>query len=244
MRTIAVYSIKGGVGKTAAAVNLAFESARHGYRTLLWDLDPQGAASFYFRIRAHLDGGAESVLGKRISQGIKATDYPGLDLLPADFTYRNLDLLLDQQKRRKRTLARVTDRFSGDFDRLIIDCAPSISLVSENVFRGADLLLNPVIPSTLSVRTLEQLSAFLRESGLERVRLLSFFSIVDARRKLHRELMDTLVQTRGDMLAISIPASSVVERMGVERRPVAAYAGNSAAAKAYQTLFEEVDARL
>jgi chromosome partitioning protein len=244
MHTIAVYSIKGGVGKTATAVNLAFENARHGYRTLLWDLDPQGAASYYFRIRAHLDGGAESVLGKHIAQGIKATDYPGLDLLPADFTYRNLDLLLDQQKKRKRTLARVTDRFSDDYDRLIIDCAPSISLVSENVFRSADLLLNPVIPSTLSVRTLEQLSTFLRESGLERVRLLSFFSIVDTRRKLHRELMETLVETRGDMLAIGIPASSVVERMGVERRPVATYAGNSAAAKAYRRLFEEVDARL
>jgi len=241
MRVIALYSIKGGVGKTAAAVNLAWQSARHGCRTLLWDLDPQGAASWYFRIRPHLKGGVETVLKKRITAGVKATDYPGLDLLPADFTYRNLDLLLDQQKHRRRSLARVTDRFVGDYDCIFLDCAPSISLVSENVFRSADLLLSPVIPSTLSVRTLEQLVAFLRESDLDALRLLNFFSMVDRRRKMHRELMRTLSQHRADMLETAIPYSSVVERMGTERRPVGEYANKSAAAIAYRKLWEEID---
>lgn len=241
MRIIALYSIKGGVGKTAGAVNLAWQSARHGYRTLLWDLDPQGAASWYFRIRPTLGGGVERVLDKRLAEGIRATDYPGLDLLPADFTYRNLDLLLDRQKKRRRSLARVTDRFAQDYDRLILDCAPSISLVSENVFRSADLLLNPLVPTTLSVRTLDQLVDFLRESGLDAVRLLNFFSMVDRRRKMQRELMSSLARHRSDVLATTVPYSSVVERMGLERRPVPAFAPASSVAIAYRTLWEELD---
>lgn len=242
MRVIALYSIKGGVGKTAGAVNLAWQGARHGYRTLLWDLDPQGAASWYFRIQPKLAGGVRTVLKKRLVEGIRATDYPGLDLLPADFTYRNLDLLLDQQKKRRRSLARVTDRFADDYDRVILDCAPSISLVSENVFRSADILLNPLVPSTLSVRTLEQLVEFLRNANLTDVRLLNYFSMFDRRRKLHRELMNTLGSHRSDVLKSAIPSASVVERMGVERRPVGEYAARSAAAIAYRNLWEEVDA--
>lgn len=242
MRVIALYSIKGGVGKTAGAVNLAWQSAHHGYRTLLWDLDPQGAASWYFRIRPALEGGVRTVLKKKLVDGIRATDYPGLDLLPADFTYRNLDLLLDAQKKRRRSLVKATDRFAGDYDCLVLDCAPSISLVSENVFRSADLLLHPLVPSTLSVRTLEQLVEFLRESKLDSLRLLNYFSMVDRRRKMHRDLVEALSLHRSDVLQSSIPSASVVERMGIERRPVATYAPRSAPAVAFRRLWEEVDA--
>ncbi|GJL83530.1 MAG: cobyrinic acid a,c-diamide synthase [marine bacterium B5-7] len=244
MRIVALYSIKGGVGKTAASVNLAWQSANVGYRTLLWDLDPQGATSYYFRIQPHLKGGVKTVLKKKLTEGIKATDYPGLDLLPADFTYRNLDLILDQQKKRKRTLEKVIERFTEDYDRIILDCAPSISLVSENIFRSADMLLNPLIPSTLSIRTLDQLSAFLKASKLNDVRLLNFFSMVDRRRKLHRELMTALSRQRVDILESAIPNSSVVERMGIERRPVSSYAARSTPAVAYKDLWREIDQRL
>ncbi len=242
MRVIALYSIKGGVGKTAGAVNLAWQSAYHGHRTLLWDLDPQGAASWYFRIRPAIEGGVRTVLKKRLADGIRATDYPGLDLLPADFTYRNLDLLLDAQKKRRRSLSRVADRFSNDYDCLVLDCAPSISLVSENIFRSADLLLHPLVPSTLSVRTLEQLVDFLRQSGLDSLRLLNYFSMVDRQRKMHRDLVEALSLHRSDVLQSAIPSASVVERMGIERRPVATYAPRSAPAVAYRRLWEEVDA--
>ncbi len=100
MKVIATYNIKGGVGKTATAVNLAWLAAREGAPTLVWDLDPQGAASYYYRIKPKIKGG-----GKRLVQGkrdlddfIRGTDYAQLDLLPADFSYRNMDLFLDQAK--------------------------------------------------------------------------------------------------------------------------------------------------
>ena len=96
MKIYATYNIKGGVGKTATAVNLAYLAARDGYRVLLWDLDPQAAATFLFRVRPRVKGGGKALIqGTRPGGAIKGTDFDGLDLLPADFTYRNLDLLLD-----------------------------------------------------------------------------------------------------------------------------------------------------
>ena len=100
MKIFATYNIKGGVGKTATAVNLAYLAARDGYRVLLWDLDPQGAASFLFRVRPRVKGGGKALIqGTRpVDDAIKGTDFDDLDLLPADFTYRNLDLRAGQRQ--------------------------------------------------------------------------------------------------------------------------------------------------
>ena len=97
MRIYATYNIKGGVGKTTTAVNLAYLAAEAGLRTVLWDLDPQGAASFMFRVKPKVKGGGRALIsGKRpLDDAIKGTDFDNLDLIPADFTYRNMDLLLD-----------------------------------------------------------------------------------------------------------------------------------------------------
>ena len=101
MKIFATYNIKGGVGKTTAAVNLAYLSAADGYRTLLWDLDPQGAASFLFRIKPRVKGGGKALIRgtKALDDAIKGTDFDHLDLIPADFTYRNMDLLLGAGRR-------------------------------------------------------------------------------------------------------------------------------------------------
>jgi cellulose biosynthesis protein BcsQ len=90
MRIYATYNIKGGVGKTTTAVNLAYLAAESGLRTVLWDLDPQGAASFMFRVKPKVKGGGRALIsGKRpLDDAIKGTDFDNLDLIPADFTYR------------------------------------------------------------------------------------------------------------------------------------------------------------
>ena len=88
--------MKGGVGKTTTAVNLSHLAAAAGQRILLWDLDPQAASSFAFRIRPRVAGFGRKSLksGEALTAAIKETDYPNLDLLPADFAYRKLDRLL------------------------------------------------------------------------------------------------------------------------------------------------------
>lgn len=244
MHVVALYSIKGGVGKTAAAVNLSYLAAGDGARTLLWDLDPQGAASFYFRIPPRVKGGAGKLLRRRPNPGasVKATDYEGLDLLPADFSYRNLDLELNRHKHRKRHLRRILESFAGAYDYVFLDCAPSISLVSENIFRASDLILSPIVPTPLSLRTRDQLSQFVDCRKLRDLRLWHFFSMMDGRRKLHRQIMESLRGSGGetDILRSFIPYSSVVESMGTRRAPVVAFAGGSAAADAFRSLWHEV----
>ncbi len=241
-RVLATYNIKGGVGKTSAAVNLAYLAARGGARTLLWDLDPQGASTYLLRIKPKVRGG-----GRRLVRGktdpeplIKASDYDGLDLLPADFSYRHMDLALDSGKKHEATLARVLEPLRDEYDYVFLDCPPSISLVSENVFQAADALLVPIIPATLSSRTFEQLEQLV--SGGPQV--LAFFSMVEVRKSLHREVMMRLRAAHETMLGASIPSADEVERMGTERRVVAEIAPRSNGALAYEALWWDVRRRL
>ncbi len=240
MKVFATYSIKGGVGKTATAVNLSYLSSLEGANTLVWDLDPQGATSFYFRIRPKIKGG-----GKRLIRGkteldplIKGSDFENLDLLPADFSYRNLDLFLDHTKKPGTRLKNLLRPLAAEYDVVFLDCAPNISLISESVFRAADALLVPVIPTTLSLRTLEQLAKHLRKHRLN-IPVLPFLCMVDRRKKLHREICEQAGDSPYERAQAVIPYSSLVEQMGLRRAPLATYAHRSAPALAYRQLWGE-----
>lgn len=243
MRVLAVYSIKGGVGKTTAAVNLAHLASREGHRTLLWDLDPQGAATFLFRVRPKVKGGAAGLVRRKVevAEALKETDFPGLDLLPADFSNRNLDLLLDRTSHPVRHLARVIAPVAPDYDVVVLDCAPSVSLVSEAVLRAADVVAVPLVPSPLAMRTYQQLAVFLRRHASRHPpALVPFFSMADRRRRAHRELIDAPPSDGEGGGWVAVPASSQVERMGVSRSPLASFAPRCAATRSFEQLWVEV----
>jgi cellulose biosynthesis protein BcsQ len=245
MKTLAVWTIKGGVGKTAAAVNLAHAAATAGTRTLLWDLDPQGATSFYLRIPPELPGGVASIIDDDQDLGrlIHPSEFDNLWILPADFSYRHLDLELDAGKKPRKRLARKLRTFRRAFDLVLIDCPPSVSLVSEAVLRAADALLVPVIPTTLSMRTLDQVRAFAQTAGKHEPELLPFLSMVDRRKRLHLDTSDACLAD-GQFLKTVIPTASIVERMGLTRAPVGATLPSQPAAKAFAALWQEVSERL
>jgi chromosome partitioning protein len=171
---------------------------------------------------------------------MKGTDIEGLDLLPADFSYRHLDIELDKRSKPLERLRQVLAKLDGAYDLAILDCAPSISLVSESIFSAADLLLVPIVPSTLSVRTFEQLQGFLARAGDPAPDVLAFLSMVDRRKKLHRELVESLPRTLPAVAETPVPSASVVELMGVRRAPVVATLPSSPAAKAYVALWARV----
>src|SRR5437763_142046 len=177
------------------------------------------------------------------------TDFAGIDLIPSDFSFRNLDVVLDAAKDPGHSLARVVRPLTKRYDHVFLDCPPSISRLSENVFNAADALLVPIIPTTLSLRALDQLDAFLarRAAGGKGVRsplVLPFFSMVDRRKKLHRELIEDLCLAHPDILRTAVPSSAAVERMGAHQSPVAAFDHRCGAVTAYAGLWDEVLARL
>jgi len=254
VRIYATYNIKGGVGKTTTAVNLAYLAADSGLRTVLWDLDPQGAASFMFRVKPKVKGGGRALISGRLTldDAIKGTDFDNLDLIPADFTYRNMDLLLDAGDTKAddapggkpaRKLAKLLAPLAAEYDAVFLDCPPSVSLVSENVLHAADVIVVPLIPTTLSVRTLDQLQDFAGEFKGHKPEILAFFSMVDRRKKLHREITERLSAERAEVAQTTIPALSVIETMSVERAPVTVFAPASSAAKAYRSLWAELGSR-
>lgn len=246
MKVLATYNIKGGVGKTATAVNLAWAAAGSGYRTLVWDLDPQGAATFYFRIKPKVKGGFKALArGKRtLDDVVKGTDFDSLDLIPADFSYRNMDLRLNDASKPARQLVRLLRPLRNEYDVLILDCPPSISLVSENVFRAVDALLIPMIPSTLSVRTYEQLIRHLGKSDLDDVERLPFFSMVDLRKRMHKDIVAQLPARFPEVLPTAIPYASQVELMGQHRAPIGSFAPVSKPAQSYSDLWLDVGKRV
>jgi chromosome partitioning protein len=245
MSVVAVYNMKGGVGKTTTAVNLSYLAAAAGQRTLLWDLDPQAASSFAFRIQPRVVGFGRKSLesGGTLAAAIKGTDYDNLDLLPADFAYRKLDRLLDHLGKPSRVIATLFDRLARDYDAVFLDCPAGFSLLTEGVFAAADAVLVPTIPTVLSLRMVARIIKWADRADSPSD-LGVFFNMVDRRKALHRRACDWSVGHSGVLLAGQIPYASIVEQMTVRRMPLSAFAARDLSAAAFAGIWAELQARL
>jgi chromosome partitioning protein len=239
-RTLAVYSLKGGVGKTTLAVNLAWASATLSSRkTLLWDLDGQAAATW---LLGHDPNGKEAGAAIRrevdARKLIRPTAIERLDLLPADVSLRELDVAFRTLDKKNR-LAKLVGDLAGAYDRIVIDCPPGLTDTSDQIMRAADLVVVPVIPSALSRRALDAIAAHVGAKKGPKVTLAPVFSMVDRRRALHREAL----AQHPDWPAI--PMASAFEAMTDRRAPLGTFAPRgSAGVEAVAALWQRVEAAL
>lgn len=244
MKTLAVYNLKGGVGKTSTAVSLAWSLADAGQRVLLWDLDPQAAATWLLGHEPGIEGKVRDVwAGRRpLADEILGSAHPLLRVLPADPALRHSDLRLDEAG--SKALRRLLKPLREDFDLVILDCPPSLSRLAEQVFVASDAVLMPLIPTHLSLLSFRQVRAFFAQRGFDPERLWPLFSLVDRRRGLHREWLYQPPQELAGRMKTFIPYSTRVEQMGEHRAPVEVFAPADPIARAYRQLAGEVLGRL
>lgn len=241
MKTLAFYNLKGGVGKTAAAINLAYLSAQDGNKTLLWDLDPQGSSSFYLGVEASVKNESKKILNSELelAEAVQSTPYDNLFIIPADLSARNADLLLSEMKQSKKKLSSLLSSLKKSFDVVILDCPPGISLLHDNVFHAADWILMPNIPTTLSIRSYETVTAYFKENGLDIDKIKCFFSMVDHRKNLHHETMHQFYRDK-IFFKNYLPYLSDVEKMGTHQAPLETFAASGYAAQCYRDLWKEI----
>ncbi len=247
MITIAVFHLKGGVGKTTSAVNLAYEISQLGQKVVLWDLDPQSSASWYLG----RDDDAEHEQSLKILKGKRPvgklrikTPYPKLSLVPADESLHGLDTFFDRKDASRKTLEKLVSALGETQSVVLFDCAPALSSTASNIFSAVDALLIPMIPSPLSLRAYQQVVEFTDQKHWKKLKRFPFFTMVDRRRKLHCDIIKNSDRLLPGALQTYIPYSSVVEQMGVKRAPLGRFAPSSPAAQAYQQLWLELKEKL
>jgi len=245
MKALAIYNMKGGVGKTTSAVNLSYIAATAGQRVLVWDLDPQGAASFAFRVKPRVEGFDRNSLerGGPLRSAIKETDYNNLDLLPADFAYRKFDRFLDHLGSPDRVFADLLHAIGHDYDLVVLDCPAGFSLLVEGIFAAVDAILVPSIPTVLSLRTVTRVLKWADRSESPTT-VAAFFNMVDRRKTIHRQVC-TLSNGYPELFLTSlVPYVSIVEQMAVRREPLGVFAARDSAAMAFAEIWSEIAIRL
>jgi len=230
---IALYNIKGGVGKTSTTINIAYNASKKD-KVLVWDLDPQGASTFYLEKKVKNKNLIQKMETNGLAKYIKKTNFKNIDLIPADLSLKDLDKYLEDDKLFKRLLKTIEG-----YKYIFIDSPPTLSQISQNIFKASDVILIPTIPTILSVRTYNQIVNYFKNYTQKR-KVFTFLSMVDKRKKMHLEIAKKILSLpKKQILKTPIYNSELVEQMGDKLAPVEIFAPHSETAKSYKELWKE-----
>ncbi|WP_415857092.1 ParA family protein [Sinomonas sp. G460-2] len=251
-RIIAMVNQKGGVGKTTSAINLAAALAEYGRRVLIVDFDPQGAASAGLGTNPHeLDVTVYNVMMDRhvdIHEAIRKTEIENLDLLPANIDLSAAEVQLVTEVAREQVLASALRKVEDEYDVVLIDCQPSLGLLTVNALSAAHGVVIPLICEffalravALLVETIDKVQDRLNPRLVVDGVLATMF---DARTLHSREVIARLVEAFGDKVFDSVIKRTIkFADATVAAEPITRYAANHPGAEAYRALARELVAR-
>lgn len=241
MKVIALASLKGGVGKTSTAVNLAAVAAAEGRSVLLWDLDPQAGATWCLGLDLPEGGTVKTLASRRraLDELMVRSPIKKVRVVRADLSLRRIDVRFHGTGRPARQLGRLLERMAKSVDVVILDTAPGAGVVTDSLPLIADLIVVPTQPNPMALRALDML---ITQLGRD-VPVVALLNGVDPRKPSHRRLVNEAME-RGDVMTTTVPESSAVERLAAEREPTVLSAPASAASAAYVAVWAEITERL
>lgn len=251
-RIIAMCNQKGGVGKTTSTINLGAALAEYGRKVLLVDFDPQGALSVGLGVPTHeLDTTVYNLLVERghdIHDVIQPTNTPGLDVLPANIDLSAAEVQLVGEVAREMVLARVLRPVADEYDVILIDCQPSLGLLTVNALTAAHGVLIPLECEFFAMRgvallidTIDKVTDRLNP----RLEIDGILATMYDGRTLHsRDVLASVVDHFGDKVFHTVIGRTVkFPDATLAAQPITAYASSHGSAEAYRQLARELIAR-
>jgi len=250
-RIIALCNQKGGVGKTTTSINLGASLAEYGRRVLAIDFDPQGALSAGLGVQTHDSITVYDLLLGREKDAYAAiveTNVPGLDVMPANIDLSAAEVHLVNEVAREQILARVLRQVSDDYDVILIDCQPSLGLLTVNALTAAHGVLIPLECEFFALRGVALLIETIdkvRDRLNPAIQLDGILATMFDPRTLHsREVLERVVETFGDRVLETVISRTVkFPDASVAARPITTFAPEHAAAGAYRQLARELIVR-